>query len=110
MPADNAVLLLLSYVGGDQDKAGVQGPSATLAGSGCAKGAASTDLVQRLVDYQRTGTLAPGASATLTFRLPLRGGSQSAWAGFGEGAPPCGAYALRFGADQQPTATLVLAP
>lgn len=110
MPADTAVLLLTSFLGPDAGGKGRQGPSATLAGSGCAKGVAGTDLVQRLVDYQRTGTLAPGASASLTFRLRLGGGSKSAWAGFGDAAPPCGAYALRFGADEPPAATLVLAP
>lgn len=117
MPADTSVLLLLSYLGPQPPSGGVDAgslPAATVSASGCASNATHTDLVQRLAGWHRTGDLAPGASAALNFTLPLArsaggGWDASSWAGFGDPAPPCGAYALRFGADQPATATVWLA-
>lgn len=108
MAADTSVLLFLSFLGRDGSEG--TGPRATIAGSGCSERATSTDLVQRLAGYQRTGQLAPGASANLSFDLRLNGSSKSAWAGFGDPEPPCGAYALRLGHDQPESATFVLEP
>lgn len=107
MAADTAVLLFLSYLG--PDAAAGPGPRATIPGSGCSSATTRTDLVQRLVGYQRTGQVAPGGDAQLTFALHLGPGSKSSWGGFGDPEPPCGAYALRFGQDQPLAATLVLA-
>lgn len=106
--ADTAILAFLRYVG----PSATAGPGArtTIRLSGCSTVARSTDLVRRLVGYQRTTQLVPGASASLTFKLDIGGGSRSAWAGFGDPAPPCGSYALRFGVDQPEIATVVLAP
>lgn len=116
MTADTSVLLLLSYLGPQPPSSASADvgrlPSTTVSASGCASGATSTDLVQRLAGWRRTGDLAPGASTALTFALPLvslpgEGWGASSWAGFGDPEPPCGAYALRFGTDQ-PTAAIVL--
>ena len=136
MTASTSVLLFMRLVG-DADAGGGSGgsgnaaagelPLATVSGSGCSWAANGTDVVMQLVSYARTGPLAPGASQRLSFRLRLApsdgayGGSgnnssssssswvdgQSSWAGFGDPEPPCGVYALRFGADQ-PDAALVL--
>lgn len=109
MPADTSVLLFLTYLGPDTDAG--PGPRAEIAASRCSTSATTTDLVQRLVAYQRTGELAPGSSRQLSFDLRLgAGSSKSSWAGFGDPEPPCGAYALRFGQDQPAAATLVLTP
>ena len=69
--------------------------------------------MQRLVDYRHVSGLAPGQAAPLDFGLQLAGApgegwDTGSWAGFegAAGAPPCGAYALRFGADQ-PAAAVV---
>lgn len=107
MPADTSVLVFLSFLGA----AGNLGPSAraTVAASGCSRVAKSTALVQRLAAYSRTGLLAAGASRRLSFPLSLRQDYQSAWAGFGNPAPPCGSYAVRFGIDEPAVAAVVLA-
>ena len=101
--SDLAVLLFMRYLGGGGgDKPTMVNaslPSVTIDASGCSSAGARTDLVQRLVTYQRTGELAPGATASLDFEVRLGGGVLSAWAGFGDPRPPCGAYALRFGQD-----------
>ena len=108
MAADTSVLLFLSYLG--PDEAAGPGPRAIIAASRCTTSATTTDLVQRLVAYQRSGELAPAGTRQLSFDLRLGTGSKSSWAGFGDPQPPCGAYALRFGQDQLPAATLVLVP
>ncbi|PRW58847.1 putative beta-D-xylosidase 7 [Chlorella sorokiniana] len=108
MPADTSVLLFLSYVG--PAGAAGPGPRATIPASGCSSSATTTDLVQRLVAYQRTGELAPAGTRQLSFDLRLGTGSKSSWAGFGDPEPPCGSYALRFGQDQPLAATLLLVP
>lgn len=118
--ADTSVLLFLSYIGPELDNGEDSStavvfaeelaslPTAFLSPSGCAWNSTETDLVQRLAAYGRTGELAPGAGQELTFTLQLGQGSTSSWAGFGDPAPPCGAYALRFGVDQPEAAVVVL--
>ncbi|PSC72215.1 putative beta-D-xylosidase 7 [Micractinium conductrix] len=108
--ADTSVLLFLRYLGVAAGPVGPQAPEprASIAASGCKRGGVRTDLLQALGAYQRSALLAPGKSQRLRFWLPLDGGSASAWAGFGDPAPPCGAYALRLSADQPVAATLVL--
>ncbi len=105
-PADTAVLAFMRYVG--ISPAAGPGMRTAIRLSGCNAAVGSTELVKRLVGYRRTTQLAPGASTTLTFKLDVGGGSRSAWAGFGDPAPPCGAYSLRFGVDQPEIATVVL--
>ena len=107
-PADTAVLAFMRYAG--PSAAAGPGPRAVVPASGCDPRAASSELVKRLVGYQRTPLLAPAAAAPLAFKMDLGGGSRSAWAGFGDPAPPCGTYVLRFGAEQREAATLVLLP
>lgn len=112
IPAETSILLFMAYLGPANGTAaqGLQGaPSVTVAGSGCASDKHTTDLVQRLVGYRRSGQLEQGATARLSFPLRLGGGSQSSWAGFGDPSPPCGAYALRFGHDQPNAAMVTLA-
>lgn len=112
MPAETSVLLFMRYLGpaGSAAAKGLQGaPSLSIAKSGCTRGSNTTDLVQRLVGYRRSGLLKEGATARLSFPLQLAGGSQSSWAGFGDPTPPCGAYALRFGHDQPDAALVSLA-
>lgn len=112
MPAETSVLLFMRYLGpaGSAAAKGLQAaPSLTIAASGCTPESQTTDLVQRLVGYLRSGQLKEGASARLAFPLRLGGGSQSSWAGFGDPTPPCGAYALRFGHDQPDAALVALA-
>ncbi|KAL4434180.1 hypothetical protein ABPG75_000621 [Micractinium tetrahymenae] len=112
VPADTSVLLFMRYLGpaGSAAAKGAAGaPSATVAASGCTAGSARTDLVQRLVGYRRSGQLEVGGTARLSFPLQLGGGSRSSWAGFGDPAPPCGAYALSFGHDDPNSAVVVLA-
>lgn len=110
MAADATVLAFLRYLGpaGEASEAGPV-PRATIPSSGCSGTVTKTDLVQRLVGYQRTGELAPGAGKQLTFSLRLGPGSKSSWHGFGSPRPPCGAYALRFNQENRDTATFVLA-
>ena len=119
MAASTSVLLFMRLLDGSAEP-GLSGtssqlPLATISGSGCSWAANSTDVVQQLVGYARTGQLTPGASERLTFQLqlspPVEGysssASRSSWAGFGDPEPPCGLYGLRFGHDQ-PDAALVL--
>ena len=108
MPADASVLAFLSYLGPADVEPG-PAPRATIADSGCTTKDTRTDLVQRLVGYQRTGELRPGTAKDLTFTLRLGPGSKSSWGGFGDPAPPCGAYVLRFGQGEPDAATFVLA-
>ena len=108
MAGDTSVLLFMRYLGAG----GKLGPAVrtSIQSSGCTRKTASTRMVQRLVAYQRTGDLAPGASKLLSFALVQKAGSsQSSWAGFGDPRPPCGSYALRFGQDQPEVAAVVLA-
>lgn len=107
----NVVLAFLSFLGPAAGPVRPQAPEPRLVlpSSGCKRGVPSTDLVQALAAYQRSATLAPGASQRLSFWLPLTGGSNSAWAGFGDPEPPCGGYALRFGATEPAAATIILA-
>lgn len=107
----DVVLAFLSFLGPAAGPVRPQAPEPRLVlpSSGCKKGLWRTDLVQALAAYQRTATLAPGASQRLSFWLPLAGSSASAWAGFGDPAPPCGGYALRFGASEPAAATIILA-
>lgn len=109
MPADTSVLVFMEYVGPGREEG--PEPRATLAASGCSSEASHTDLVRRLVAYRRTRVLDGGEAQQLSFTLRLAESSRSSWAGFGEdpAAPPCGAYALRFGAGEEPAATVVLA-
>ncbi len=68
-----------------------------------------TDMVQALAAYQRSPLLAPNASSVLSLWLPATISSTSAWAGFGDPQPPCGAYRLRLGVGQPVAMTVVLA-
>jgi len=121
MAAEASVLLFMRYLGpfnktgassssssSSSGSAASSLPTATIAGSGCARKATRTDLAQRLVAYKRTGKLQSGETQRLAFTLHLGPGSRSSWAGFGDPEPPCGRYGLFFGPGQPDVAEVVL--